>query len=135
MAYYCPSISTFSLRIHTVHLQLHWRKKATIQYIYRKFGTHALVFSRTLEHGNSKNEIRQVLFSSRASIGTKYGGGNRGQKIILIIYVYIITIWQVIIYVHHSLQRGVSEIMKYFGSFTNQININSNKNAWFHRYI
>ena len=31
----------------------------TIQYGYRKLGTHARVFSQTLAHGNSKNEIRQ----------------------------------------------------------------------------
>ena len=32
---------------------------STIQYGYRKRGTHARVFSQTLTHGNSKNEIRQ----------------------------------------------------------------------------
>ena len=30
----------------------------TIQYGYRKWGTRAQVFSQTLAHGNSKNEIR-----------------------------------------------------------------------------
>ena len=34
-------------------------KASTIQYGYRKWGTHARVFSQTLAHGNSKNEIRQ----------------------------------------------------------------------------
>ena len=29
------------------------------RYGYRKWGTHARVFSQTLAHGNSKNEIRQ----------------------------------------------------------------------------
>ena len=40
---------------------LHQREKwgSTIQYGYRKLGTHARVFSQTLMHGNSKNEIRQ----------------------------------------------------------------------------
>ena len=32
---------------------------STIQYGYRKRGTHARVFSQTLAHGNRKNEIRQ----------------------------------------------------------------------------
>ena len=35
------------------------RKAITIQYGYRKCGTHARVFSQTLEHGDSKNDIRQ----------------------------------------------------------------------------
>ena len=35
------------------------KKGSTIQYGYRKLGTHARVFSKTLAHGNSKNEIRQ----------------------------------------------------------------------------
>ena len=30
-----------------------------MQYGYRTWGTHARVFSETLAHGNSKNEIRQ----------------------------------------------------------------------------
>ena len=34
-------------------------KASTIQYGYRKWGTRARVFSQTLAHGNSKNEIRQ----------------------------------------------------------------------------
>ena len=34
------------------------KKEGTIQYGYRKWGTHARVFSQTLTHGNSKNEIR-----------------------------------------------------------------------------
>ena len=34
------------------------RKDGTIQYVYRKLGTHARVFPQTLLHGNSKNEIR-----------------------------------------------------------------------------
>ena len=35
------------------------KKEGTIQYGYRKRGTHARVFSQTLAHWNSKNEIRQ----------------------------------------------------------------------------
>ena len=35
------------------------KKKRTIQYGYRKYETHERVFSQTLMHGNSKNEIRQ----------------------------------------------------------------------------
>ena len=34
-------------------------EKGTIQHSDRKCGTHARVFSQTLLHGNSKNEIRQ----------------------------------------------------------------------------
>ena len=34
------------------------KKEDTIQYGYRKWGTHARVFSKTLVHGNSKNEQR-----------------------------------------------------------------------------
>ena len=33
---------------------------STIQYGYSKSGTHARVFSRTLAHWNSKNEIRRT---------------------------------------------------------------------------
>ena len=35
------------------------KKEGTIQYGYRTWETHAPVFSQTLTHGNSKNEIRQ----------------------------------------------------------------------------
>ena len=35
------------------------KKARTIQYGNSKCGTHARVFSQTLLHGNSKNEIRQ----------------------------------------------------------------------------
>ena len=43
-----------------VYILLHQRDKwgSTIQYGYRKRGTHARAFSQTLTHGNSKNEIR-----------------------------------------------------------------------------
>ena len=45
-----------------VYIHLHQRKKrgSTIQYGYWKWGTRASVFSQTLAHGNSKNEIRQT---------------------------------------------------------------------------
>ena len=50
----------FSCPIHIVHVKLPCRKtKSTIQCGYRKCGTHARVVSRTLAHGNSKNEIKQ----------------------------------------------------------------------------
>ena len=44
-----------------VYILLHQREKrgSTIQYGYRKWGTHARVFSQTLALGNSENEIRQ----------------------------------------------------------------------------
>ena len=44
-----------------VYILLHQREErgSTIQHGYRKLGTHARVFSKTLTHGNSKNEIRQ----------------------------------------------------------------------------
>ena len=35
------------------------KEEGTIQYGYRKWGTHARMFSQTLAHGNSKNQIRQ----------------------------------------------------------------------------
>ena len=35
-------------------------KENSIKYGYRKCGTHARVFSRTLAHGNSKIEIREL---------------------------------------------------------------------------
>ena len=35
------------------------KKGSTIQYGFRKWGTHARVFAQTLSHGNSKNEIRR----------------------------------------------------------------------------
>ena len=34
------------------------KKEGTIQYGYSKWGTHERVFSQTLAHGNSKNEVR-----------------------------------------------------------------------------
>ena len=44
-----------------VYILLHQREKwgSTIQYGYKKLGTHERVFSQTLAHGNSKAEIRQ----------------------------------------------------------------------------
>ena len=35
------------------------KAEGTIQYGYRTWGTHERVFSQTLAHGNSKNEISQ----------------------------------------------------------------------------
>ena len=50
-----------------VQLLVHQREKkgSTVQYGYRKWGTHARVFSQTLAHGNSKTEIRQWAFRNR----------------------------------------------------------------------
>ena len=56
----CDRIFTISRGIHCVHLQLHCRKKgSSIHYSYRKCITHARMFSQTLAHWHSKNEIRQ----------------------------------------------------------------------------
>ena len=49
-------------------LHLTEKKGDTIQYGYRKLGTHAQVFSQTLLHGNSKNEIDE-----ETEKGTKRG--------------------------------------------------------------
>ena len=54
--------------------------EGTIQYGYRTRGTHARVFSQTLAHGNSKNEIgkkqtkkvrRDALSLERSTAGIK----------------------------------------------------------------
>ena len=63
-----------------VYIILHQREKwgSTIQYGYRKRGAHAQVFSQTLKHGNSKNEIRQWgrrrHTEERRKYGKKYSG-------------------------------------------------------------
>ena len=44
---------------NTIKKQNKKAQKCTIQYGYRKCGTHARVLSQTLLHGNNKNEIRQ----------------------------------------------------------------------------
>ena len=45
------------LNVSCAHIvELSERKASTIQYGYKKCGTHARVFSQTLKHGNSKNE-------------------------------------------------------------------------------
>ena len=55
-------------------------KASTIQYGYRKWGTHARVFSQILAHGNSKNEIRQWnrrrRTEERREYGKKYRSGH-----------------------------------------------------------
>ena len=58
-----------------VYILLHQREKrgSTIQYGYRKRGTHARVFSLTLTHGNSKNEIRQWDRRRRREERREYG--------------------------------------------------------------
>ena len=40
-------------------------KGSTIQYGYMKWETHARVFFRTLAHGNSSNEIRQIKWQTK----------------------------------------------------------------------
>ena len=40
-------------------------KASSIQHDYRKCGTHARVFSRTLAHGNTKIEIRQLKIKGK----------------------------------------------------------------------
>ena len=58
--YQSTTISYVPLRIHIVYSQLHCQKKAcSIQYGYRKQRTQALVFSQTVTHWKSKNEIRK----------------------------------------------------------------------------
>ena len=60
----------------------HRAKKAmTIQYVYKKCGTLARVFSQTLAHGNSKNEIRQTQ-RKKASIEARHRKqySNRKKK-------------------------------------------------------
>ena len=66
-----------------VYILPHQREKSgsTIQYGHRKLGTHARVFSQTLTHGNSKNEIRQCdrrrLTEERREYGKKYSGHDK----------------------------------------------------------
>ena len=65
-----------------VYILLHQREKwSTIQYGYRNRGTHARVFSQTLTHGNSQNEIRQWdrrrHTEERREYGKKYSGTNK----------------------------------------------------------
>ena len=54
------------------------KREGTIQYGYRTWGTHARVFSQTLEHENSKNEMRQRdrrrHTEERREYGKKYSG-------------------------------------------------------------
>ena len=47
--------------IRHVTTKEHWcpKRASSIQYGYRKWGTHARVFSQSPAHGNSKIEIRQ----------------------------------------------------------------------------
>ena len=58
-----------------VYILLHQREKwgSTIQYGYNKRGTHTRVFSQTLTHGNSKNEIRQWDRRRRTEERREYG--------------------------------------------------------------
>ena len=49
------------------------KKASSIQYAYRRSGTHARVFSQTLAHGNSMNERRQAekVKMERSKVGMK----------------------------------------------------------------
>ena len=47
------------------HLVSRENKYSAIQNGYRKYGTHPQVFAQILEHGNSKNEIKQRHEGSR----------------------------------------------------------------------
>ena len=49
----CLSEHLFSLTVLCFqNVSLLWKRASSIQYGYRKCGTHARVFSRTLAHGN-----------------------------------------------------------------------------------
>ena len=65
-----------------VCILLHQREKwgSTIQYGYRKRGTHTRVFSQTLTHGNSKNEIRQWNRRRRTEERREYGKTYSGHE-------------------------------------------------------
>ena len=54
------------------------KKETTIQNGYRKWGTHARVFCQTLEHGNSKNEMKQTKKVRREA--WKKSSGHRRKK-------------------------------------------------------
>ena len=56
------------------------RKKGAIQYGYRKWGTHARVFSQTLAHENSKNEIRKRNRRRRQVERREYAKKQAGTK-------------------------------------------------------
>ena len=53
---------------------------SSIQYGYRKRGTHAQVFSRTPAHGNSKIEIRQLKIKGKKSRRNECGKKHRGHE-------------------------------------------------------
>ena len=66
-------------------------KASSIQYGYRKYGTHARVFCRTLAHGNGKIELRQLKIKGkkakkkgmnveRSTVGTKKSRQPKRQK-------------------------------------------------------
>ena len=57
-------------------------KASSIQYGYRESGTHALVFSRTLAHGNSNIEIRRLKIKGKQEeesneCGKKHSGHEK----------------------------------------------------------
>ena len=56
------------------------KKDGTIQYGYRTWGTHARVFTQTLAHGNSKNEIRQTTDEDTQKRGVSMGKSTAGTN-------------------------------------------------------
>ena len=65
------------------------KKGSTIQYSYRKWGTHARVFSQRLAHGNSKNEIRQTDEHCKRGVSMEKRTAAR-KKEVLTAYHYLI---------------------------------------------
>ena len=65
-----------------VYILLHQRGKwgSTIQYGYRKQRTNARVFSQTLTHGNSNNEIRQWDRRRRTEERREHGKNYSGHE-------------------------------------------------------
>ena len=59
-------------------------KENTIEYGYRKCGTHARVFPQSFPHGNSKNKIRQMhrgrMSEEKSEYGWKYVIVARGYR-------------------------------------------------------
>ena len=61
-------------------MHLREKKLSTIQYGFRKCGTHALVFSQTLAHGNSKNEIDNETDEDGKKRGVSMEKSKAGTK-------------------------------------------------------
>ena len=66
---------------HCALVDVYCRKKAsTISYGYRKWGTQARVFSQTLAHGNSKNEIEKETDEDGKKRGVSKKRSKAGTK-------------------------------------------------------